>query len=210
MPVSHAEQATLTCPQCGHEFTADIWLIVDAAERPDLIERIRDGTLHRITCPRCGHAWGLDAPLLLFTPPEMGTNRPPLLFSPAQQTSTEEDSEHAAALLARLRDALGDAWQDEWLENMAVVPQPLLAVVLADDPQAAIERLAEGAQHAAPLHDIARLLAEAGDLGHCALQDFIAADTWTASRRILENNTPNCCPATPTPCWAASSTPPAT
>ncbi|MDQ7030286.1 MAG: hypothetical protein Q9O62_11165 [Ardenticatenia bacterium] len=38
-----------------------------------------------------------------------------------------------------------------------------------------------------PQHDIARLLAEAGDLGR-TLRDFIAADTWTASRRILEQH----------------------
>jgi hypothetical protein len=37
MPNSYAQRADLTCTACGHAFSADIWLIVDAAERPDLI-----------------------------------------------------------------------------------------------------------------------------------------------------------------------------
>ncbi len=98
MPISYAEQAPVTCPECGHEFTADIWLIVDASERPDLIERARDGTLHRVTCPRCGHTWDVDAPLLIFTPPDLGVDRPPVFFSKAQQSSSKQDREHAAGL----------------------------------------------------------------------------------------------------------------
>jgi len=33
MPHSYAQTATLTCPRCGRTFEAEIWLIVDAAER---------------------------------------------------------------------------------------------------------------------------------------------------------------------------------
>ncbi len=132
MPASYAEQASLTCSDCGHTFTADIWLIVDASERPDLVARAREGTLHRVTCPRCGHAWDVDVPLLIFTPPDLGVNRPPVLFSPAQQTSAEQDQEHAAALVTRLRDALGERWRDEWLDQALVMPRLLLFVVLAD------------------------------------------------------------------------------
>ncbi|NPA90909.1 MAG: hypothetical protein GXO55_05605, partial [Chloroflexi bacterium] len=149
MAVSYVEQAPLTCPECGHEFTADIWLIVHAAERPDLIEHARDGTLHRITCPHCGHTVGeADVPLLIFTPPDMGTHRPPLLFSPAQQTTAEQDREHANALVGMLRERLGNAWRDEWTEQAQIVPRALLALALADDPEAEMRRLAEEAAQA--------------------------------------------------------------
>ncbi len=70
MATSLAESAHLTCPRCGQSFTAEIWLLVDAAERPDLLEKARAGILHTITCPHCGYEGQADAPLLLsLTPP---------------------------------------------------------------------------------------------------------------------------------------------
>ncbi len=51
MPHSFSQTASLTCPQCGQTFSAEVWFIVDADERPDLAERIRAGTLHTLTCP---------------------------------------------------------------------------------------------------------------------------------------------------------------
>ncbi|MGB9872982.1 MAG: CpXC domain-containing protein, partial [Anaerolineae bacterium] len=68
MTHSFAQPASLTCPRCGQTFSAEVWLIVDAAERPDLLERLRDGTLHDVTCPHCGHSGQVDAPLLVFRP----------------------------------------------------------------------------------------------------------------------------------------------
>ncbi|WP_031461059.1 CpXC domain-containing protein, partial [Chloroflexus sp. MS-G] len=131
MPISHAEPITLTCPACGTSHTADIWLIVAPDERPDLVEQIRNGTLHTATCPQCGQTRTLDAPLLIFRP----TAEPPILFSPAQQTTSEQDQQHAAALIDILRQRLGAAWNDAWLgQGLTVVPRPMLLVALTDDP----------------------------------------------------------------------------
>jgi CHAT domain-containing protein len=131
MPISHAQPITLTCPACGTSHTADIWLIVAPDERPDLVEQIRNGTLHTATCPQCGQTRTLDAPLLIFRP----TAEPPILFAPAQQTSTEQDQQHAAELIGILRQHLGAAWNDAWLaQGPAVVPRPMLLVALTDDP----------------------------------------------------------------------------
>jgi CHAT domain-containing protein len=131
MPISHAELITLTCPTCGTSHTADIWLIVAPDERPDLVEQIRNGSLHTVTCPQCGQTHTLDAPLLIFRP----TAEPPILFSPAQQTSTEQDQRHAAELISILRQRLGAAWNDAWLgQGPAVVQRPMLLVALTDDP----------------------------------------------------------------------------
>jgi len=139
MPISHAELITLTCPACGTSHTADIWLIVAPDERPDLLEQIRNGALHTVTCPQCGQTHTLDAPLLIFRP----TAAPPILFSPAQQTTSEQDQQHAAALIGILRQRLGAAWNDAWLaQGPAVVPRPMLLVALTDDPAAALQGLA--------------------------------------------------------------------
>jgi len=66
MSISLAHTDSLTCPRCGQAFQAAIWLIVDAAERPDLAAHCRDGRLHRATYPN-GHIAAL-IPLLHYYP----------------------------------------------------------------------------------------------------------------------------------------------
>ena len=145
MPISHAELITLTCPACGTSHTADIWLIVAPDERPDLVEQIRNGSLHTVTCPQCGQTHTLDAPLLIFRP----TAEPPILFAPAQQTSTEQDQQHAAELIGILRQRLGAAWNDAWLaQGPAVAPRQVLPLALTDDPAAALRELVAQMQQA--------------------------------------------------------------
>ena len=51
MTHSLAQEAGLTCRACGKPFTSQLWLVVDAIERPDLLEKARRGTLHAIPCP---------------------------------------------------------------------------------------------------------------------------------------------------------------
>ncbi len=38
----------VTCRSVRQEFEADLWLIVDSDQRPDLVERIRAGRLHGV------------------------------------------------------------------------------------------------------------------------------------------------------------------
>lgn len=68
MSISHSELAQLTCPACGKDFEAEIWMLVDAAERPDLAQALRDDTLDQAVCPHCGHAGPSGAPLLFHDP----------------------------------------------------------------------------------------------------------------------------------------------
>jgi tetratricopeptide (TPR) repeat protein len=144
MPNSYAQSAQLTCPVCGQPFAADIWLIVDVDERPDLAARARAGDLHAVACPRCGPQGAVDAPLLLYLPhADPATGQPPLIFSPAQQTSAEQDQEMANGLLGTLAQRLGAAWQDEWLAQVATVQRQLLPVALSDDPAAAMREMRE-------------------------------------------------------------------
>ncbi len=68
MPLSYSERAALTCPSCGAEFEAEAWMLVDAAERPDLAHELREGTLNAVTCPGCGQSAPAGAPLLFHDP----------------------------------------------------------------------------------------------------------------------------------------------
>ena len=68
MPISRTEQVHLTCPACGAGFAADVWALVDAAERPDLAEALRDDALDVVACPSCGHRAAAGAPLLFHDP----------------------------------------------------------------------------------------------------------------------------------------------
>jgi hypothetical protein len=81
MPISYAEHVPLTCPRCGTEWSTEIYVIVDAAERPELVSRVVDDSLHDSRCPQCGQGGRVPAPLLyhdsrnarvlLAVPPDM-------------------------------------------------------------------------------------------------------------------------------------------
>ena len=62
MPNSFAQTVSLTCPQCSQGFEAPVWLVVDAAARPDLIEKIEQETIHDLPCPACSSPDRVDAP----------------------------------------------------------------------------------------------------------------------------------------------------
>jgi len=84
MPISYSQPTDLQCPQCHTLFCVEMWLIVDAGERPDLAARCRDGSIFVATCPN-GHSSALGALLLyhdrtreqliLAVPPECGGAR---------------------------------------------------------------------------------------------------------------------------------------
>lgn len=141
---SLSETLDLTCGRCGRALAFDLWLIVDAGERPDLLDRARAGALHTVACPVCGPQGEVDAPLLLYLPNHNpATGQPPLIFSPAQQTSAEQDQQMAVGLLRELAGRLGAAWQDDWLAQVASVRRELLPVALSDDPLAAMREMVE-------------------------------------------------------------------
>ncbi len=131
---SHAETAALPCRACGVVYESQVWIIVDAAERPDLLARVRAGALHDTTCPGCGHTATINAPLLLYRPGAA----PALLFSPARGNTREQDEEQAQALVGMYREAMGNEWRDEWLaRGLTGVAREALPALLNDDPATA-------------------------------------------------------------------------
>ena len=103
MSVSYAEQVNLTCPICIAVFKVEVWLIIAAEERPDLIKRINAGSLHRLVCSQCGQASEFDMPVLLFQP----AVTPPILFSPTQEVTNRQAQQQAVDLIGLLRERLG-------------------------------------------------------------------------------------------------------
>lgn len=135
-PTDHslAEQAALPCQACGRPVEAEVWIIVDVDARPDLLARLRAGSLHDMACSACGHTATLNTPLLVYRPGA----EPALLFSPAAGSDADTDEAHAVALAGMFREMMGELWRDEWLAHgLTGVARAALPVVLGDDPTTA-------------------------------------------------------------------------
>lgn len=68
MSISQSDSIDLTCPACGARFETDAWTLVDAAERSDLAQTLRDGSLNMATCPKCGVQTAAGTALLFHDP----------------------------------------------------------------------------------------------------------------------------------------------
>ena len=68
MSISQSDSIELTCPACGARFETDAWTLVDAAERSDLAQTLRDGSLNMATCPKCGVQTAAGTALLFHDP----------------------------------------------------------------------------------------------------------------------------------------------
>jgi len=98
------------CEQCNEKINSIFWIIVDGEKRPDLLQQIVEGKLHDPVCPRCNYRNHLEINLLLFHP----NKKPVLVFSPTKDTTPEECKCVGMPLLLKLKQQLGDNWQDEW------------------------------------------------------------------------------------------------
>lgn len=97
MPISYREQAPLTCPHCGNDFSAEIWLIIDADEEPEAAAALRREEVNIVACPHCGARGPAGAPLLYH---DAQARR--VLFAPAPGAADHEIREQARELHALL------------------------------------------------------------------------------------------------------------
>jgi tetratricopeptide (TPR) repeat protein len=127
MPVSSCQPLDLTCEQCHTKHTVEVWLIVDAAERPDLWVACRDGLIHTAYCPN-EHVVYLGAPLLLHDPA-----RKLLLFSPPlNPTTPAEEQRMVRTLMQMLHNSVSASVAHEnYLNRVKRVPRDELAEELA-------------------------------------------------------------------------------
>ncbi len=142
MPRSQHETADLTCPTCGKLFTADVWLVVDRQERPDLVRLIMDGDLNIARCPHCSTEGGVNHPLLFHD----GAHEQVLVALPLTVKGPEAARELVGELLQRLLDTLPEDERKPYLGEIEMVPELdglralLIEQTLADD-ESAIDQL---------------------------------------------------------------------
>ncbi|WP_287910895.1 hypothetical protein [Chloroflexus sp.] len=92
-----------------------------------------------------------------------------------------------------LRERLGDAWRDEWVaQGLIGVPRSFLAAALSDDPEAVLRQIIEQLREEDPasyrqLEEASRQIAKVAPLVQM-LNEFITANTWNESQRIVEQH----------------------
>ena len=107
-------------------------MIIDAEERPDLLQLVRQDQLRMRSCPSCGAEVSLPPTLLLLYRP----SREPSLVIGVPPGDEPFVQDVGNSLLSQLRDALGPAWRDEWLQDIAAVPWDVLITALQSEAQA--------------------------------------------------------------------------
>jgi hypothetical protein len=115
MTVSFAENVTLTCPACGKQFTGVVWRLLDAEERPDLVEALRDEQLNLMHCPHCGNLASAGTPLLLHERPGRR-----VYFAAPADAAEHEVREQAQALLYALVESLPEEARLPYLGDVQV------------------------------------------------------------------------------------------
>ena len=108
MSISFSHQQEVKCPQCKRQFRSELWIIIDATERPDLLARCHNGTIFHVTCPT-GHVFVMDRPLLVHNAPQKWL----FLVNGEWLRGTNE----LGVLCKLLSDAIPDANQREYLRE---------------------------------------------------------------------------------------------
>jgi hypothetical protein len=60
--------ASVTCPQCGHQFAAPIQNVIDVGRHPELKSMLLHGRLNVAACPQCGSGGMLNVPFIYHDP----------------------------------------------------------------------------------------------------------------------------------------------
>ena len=182
MPLSVSQPASLTCPQCKTPFDVEVWLTVDAGERPDLAARCRDGSIHVVTCPN-GHSGMLGAPLLYH---DRAKQQLFLAYPPGMPEAEIQNA--GGQLVQKLRSQLLILPGSSYLDMPKAVPLELLSAAIEDrleEAMAELQAQAEALQNDPTIGAAMRLLQE-----HPALVETILAwmglDVWQDSKIFLE------------------------
>lgn len=151
MAHSYADTNELNCPQCEEVFKVDVWLIVDIIERQDLLQRIRDKSLHTLTCPKCAAQLAVDAPLLIYR----SGKEPAFIFCPGPSTTPKRFDEDLSGLVGSLRGSLRNVSQDREAEGVFSMPFDLLPTNIPDAPETELSEIVRnGIQEVANIREV--------------------------------------------------------
>src|SRR5438067_1181623 len=98
MPISQSDYIGLACPACGARFETDAWTLVDAADRSDLAQALRDGSLNVATCPKCGVQTAAGIALLSENPALLADDAAAVVRDLADLDYANDDHDLSAAL----------------------------------------------------------------------------------------------------------------
>jgi hypothetical protein len=181
MPLSFSQTHSLTCPQCKTPFHADIWLIVDAGERPDLAARCHDGSIHVVACPN-HHSGMLAAPLLYHDRAKQQ------LFLAYPQNMTEQQVQQVGGqLIQQLRGQMLILPGSAYLDAPQAIPIELLPAAMDDKLEEVMAALQQQAAQFEKLrnHPALRVLQEHQTLAQ-TIQAWMNLDAWNASKEFLQ------------------------
>jgi hypothetical protein len=119
MSRSQSEIADLICPTCGEPFNAEVWLVIDRQERPDLHQLIMDGELNVAQCSRCSAEGGVNHPLLFHD----REREQVVVAMPLTVKGEEVARELVGELLARLLDCIPSEDRHPYLGDVELVPE---------------------------------------------------------------------------------------
>lgn len=170
MPISYSEPAQLTCPNCGADFSAEVWLILDAQEQPDQAEALRQGALNTVTCPACGNTGPAGAPLLFH---DRATRQ--VIFAASPGAAEHEWREQARELHGLLVGSIALEERRSYLSDVQIAQDIAgIAHLLA---KRARQRGGREPPQPAPPPPVASAPAEETPPLLAAVQALIAADT---------------------------------
>jgi hypothetical protein len=154
----------VSCVSCRGGFNPELYAIVDVAERPDLVERIKDDILHTAICPHCGTVVAFGLPVLVYR-----AGRPvPVIFSPAPGSDPSQAQGQGSMLIGQLERQLGPAWDDRLARAVYTVDREELRVVVDLNP----DLLPGGRDPALRL----------------AMDQYVHSDTWEEARRAVQTH----------------------
>lgn len=96
----------LHCPDCAHEFDANVWTVIDVQLHPDLKEELVAGRLNMVACPDCGGEHFVPTPFVYHD----ATAEHLACFVPLEAGSEEERLQMAETLLLQVFSTLEPAF----------------------------------------------------------------------------------------------------
>lgn len=160
--VTFSQYVHVECPRCEKPFTPEIYVLVDTAERPDLVRLIKERILHCPVCPFCNLVLDVGMPLLVYRPDQ----RVPVIFAPVKGSTPEQQDEQAQMVFSILRQRLGGEWRDDLTRHVYHTDLASLASVVDLD----LDLLSGGRDESL----------------HLAMERYLSCDTWEESLAVVE------------------------
>lgn len=107
MPMLPPQPVSLTCPNCGTNYQAPVFQLLDVGQAPELKQALLSGRVNVAVCPKCGAGGMLAAPMLYHDPAKQFFFA---LFPPEVKASPQEQEQFIGALTQLvMRDLPADA-----------------------------------------------------------------------------------------------------